>query len=138
MPSGHENQQRDYLGVGWKFPLQVTPGGTIAQARFEQRIEESIYLVLSTAKGERVMLPDFGCGIHELVFAPNSPGTRSLIVQQVRRALQTWEPRIDVLDVAVDDSPGQPTLLLIRVGYRIRANNALGNLVYPFYLREGS
>jgi phage baseplate assembly protein W len=129
---------REFLGIGWKFPLQVTPGGRIAQARYELRIEESIYLVLSTAKGERVMLPDFGCGIHELVFAPNSPGTRSLIVQQVRRALQTWEPRIDVLDVAVDDSPGEPTLLLIRVGYRIRANNALGNLVYPFYLREGS
>jgi uncharacterized protein len=129
---------REFLGVGWKFPLQVTPGGHIAQARYEHRIEESIYLILSTAKGERVMLPDFGCGIHELVFAPNSPGTRTLIVQQVRRALQTWEPRIDVLEVAVDDSPGEPNLLLIRVGYRIRANNAMGNLVYPFYLREGS
>jgi Bacteriophage baseplate protein W len=129
---------REFLGVGWKFPLQVTPGGGIAAARYEHRIEESIYLILATAKGERVMLPDFGCGIHELVFAPNSPGTRSLIVQQVRRALVTWERRIDVLDVGVDDSPGEPNLLLIRVGYRIRANNAIGNLVYPFYLREGS
>jgi len=65
--------QRDFLGVGWKFPLQVAPGGQIAQARYEQRIEESIYLILSTAKGERVMLPEFGCGIHDLVFAPSSP-----------------------------------------------------------------
>ena len=66
----------------------MTPGGRIAQARYEQRIEESIYLILSTAKGERVMLPDFGCGIHDLVFAPNNAGdARSLVVQQVRRAL---------------------------------------------------
>jgi len=128
---------REFLGTGWKFPLQVTPGGRIARATYEQRIEESVYIILSTAKGERVMMPDFGCGIHEMVFAPNTPGTISVIVQQVRRALVTHEPRIDVLDVAVETSPSEPTLLLIRVGYRIRGNNALGNLVYPFYLKEG-
>ncbi len=128
---------REFLGTGWKFPLQVTPGGRFARARYEQRIEESVYLILNTAKGERVMLPDFGCGIHEMVFAPNTPGTISVIVQQVRRALVAFEPRIDVLDVAVDTSANEPNLLLIRVGYRIRGNNALGNLVYPFYLKEG-
>ena len=79
-PAGN---QRDFLGVGWKFPLQVTPGGQIAQARYEQRIEESIYLILSTAKGERVMLPDFGCGIHDLVFAPNNSDD----------ALRSWSRR---------------------------------------------
>ena len=128
---------RDYLGVGWKFPLQVTPGGAMAKARYEHRVEESVYLILSTAKGERVMLPDFGCGIHELVFAPNTPNTVGLVAQQVRRALVDWEPRIDVLDIVVDSPEGEPNLLLIKVGYRIRANNALANLVYPFYLREG-
>jgi phage baseplate assembly protein W len=133
-----QSDTRDFLGLGWKFPLQVTPGGRIARARYEQRIEESVYLILSTAKGERVMMPDFGCGIHEMVFAPNTPGTISVIVQQVRRALVAYEPRIDVLDVSVDTSPGEPNLLLIRVGYRIRSNNALGNLVYPFYLKEGT
>ena len=61
---------REFLGAGWKFPLQVNPTGGIARARYEQRVEESIYLILSTAKGERVMLRDFGCGIHDLVFAP--------------------------------------------------------------------
>src|SRR5262245_18075990 len=129
---------REYLDVGWKIPLQVTPAGGLARARTEYRVEESIYLILSTAKGERVMLPEFGCGIHELVFAPNTPGTIGLVAQQVRRALVTWEPRIDVLDIVVDSPPDEPNLLLIKVGYRIRANNALGNLVYPFYLREGS
>jgi phage baseplate assembly protein W len=129
---------REYLGVGWKFPLQVTPAGGVARARYEHRVEESIYLILSTAKGERVMLPEFGCGIHELVFAPNTPGTIGLVAQQVRQALVTWEPRIDVLDIVVDSPVGEPNLLLIKVGYRIRANNAMGNLVYPFYLNEGA
>jgi uncharacterized protein len=130
--------QRDYLGSGWKFPLQVTPGGKIALAQYEQRIEESIYLILSTAKGERVMLPDFGCGIHELVFAPNNASTESMVVYNVRQALVTYEPRIDVLDISAESAPEEPNLLLIRVDYRIRANNARGNLVYPFYIREGA
>jgi Bacteriophage baseplate protein W len=125
---------RDFLGIGWKFPLQVTPAGRIAQARYEQRIEESIYLILSTAKGERVMLPDFGCGIHDLVFEPNNPGTVSATKQSVRTALTRFEPRIDVLDLDVE--PQDANLLLIRISYRIRANNAIGNLVYPFYINE--
>ena len=132
------NNQRDYLGVGWKFPLQVTPGGTIVQARYEQRIEESIYLILSTAKGERVMLPEFGCGIHDLVFAPNNTTTLTVVVQTVREALVAYERRIDVLDIDAETAPEQPNLLLIRINYRIRANNALGNLVYPFYIGEGA
>jgi uncharacterized protein len=130
--------QRDFLGVGWKFPLQVTPGGRVALARYEQRIEESIYLILSTAQGERVMLPDFGCGIHELVFAPNNASTLSLVVYNVRQALVAYEPRIDVLDINAKSAPEEPNLLLIRIDYRIRANNARGNLVYPFYIRDAA
>ena len=129
---------RDFLGIGWKFPLQVTPAGQIAQARYEQRIEESIFLILSTAQGERAMLPDFGCGIHELVFAPNNPVTLSRVTQSVRKALTSYEPRIDVLDVSAESAPGQDNLLLIRISYRIRANNAVGNMVYPFYVSEAS
>lgn len=132
------NDARDFLGMGWKFPLQVTPGGKIAQARHEQRIEESIYLILGTAKGERVMLPEFGCGIHDLVFAPNNAGTVAAVAQTVRKALVAYEPRIDVLEIAVETPPEQQNLLLIRINYRIRANNAMGNLVYPFFINEGA
>ncbi|HZY71762.1 MAG TPA: GPW/gp25 family protein [Edaphobacter sp.] len=127
---------RSFLGVDWKFPLQVTSSGAIARAQYEQRVEESIYLILSTAKGERVMLPNFGCGIHDLVFGISDPRTRSAVVQQVRQALTTNEPRIDVMDISADVSDDQPNLLLIRISYRIRANNAIGNLVYPFYISE--
>lgn len=135
---GPHDGGRAFLGVGWKFPLQVTPTGQIARARHETRIEEAIALILGTARGERVMLPDFGCGIHDLVFAPNSAGTRTKVSQQVRQALVRHEPRIDVLDVGAETAPEQPNLLLIRIDYRIRANNAVGNLVYPFFIREGS
>ena len=127
---------RDFLGIGWKFPLQVTPAGRIAQARYEQRIEEAVLLILSTAKGERVMMPDFGCGIHDLAFSPNTPGACSAVVDAVRSALVKFEPRIDVLDVATE-TQGE-NLLLIRINYRIRANNAIGNLVYPFYIQEAA
>jgi Bacteriophage baseplate protein W len=129
---------RDFLGTGLRFPLQVTAGGRLAVASDEQRVEESVYLILNTAAGERVMLPGFGCGIHDLVFAPNDPGTRGAVVQEVRRALVANEQRIDVLAVDAESAPEEPNLLLVRIDYRIRANNALGNLVFPFYLDEGA
>ena len=128
---------REFLGVGWRFPLQVTPGGRIAQARYEQRIEESIVLILATTPGERPMLPDFGCGIHDLLFAPNDSRTIALTVHLAREALTRFEPRIDLIDVAAENTADAPNLLLIRVNYRVRGTNAIGNLVYPFYIREG-
>jgi uncharacterized protein len=129
--------EREFLGIGWKFPLQVTPDGKIGQAKYEQRIEESVYIILSTSRGERLMLPEFGCGIHDLVFAPNNPGTLAMVVQNVRQALVAYEPRIDVLDVTAESAPESQNLLLIRISYSIRTNNAIGNLVYPFYIGEG-
>jgi phage baseplate assembly protein W len=129
--------KREFLGVGWKFPLQVTPDGRIAQARNEQRIEESIVLILSTARGERPMLEDFGCGIHDTLFAPDDPRTVALVAHLVRQALTRYEPRIDLLDVKAESGAGAPNLLLVRIYYRIRATNTVGNLVYPFYIREG-
>src|SRR5215471_17742368 len=99
---------RAFLGVGWKFPLQVNPAGGVAVSLYEQRVEESIYLILSTARGERVMLPDFGCGIHDLVFQVNDPRTRSVVVENVRQALVQYESRIDLLDVRADSAPEEP------------------------------
>ena len=127
---------REFLGIGWRFPLQVAPDGRIALTRYEQRVEESILLILSTAPGERPMLPEFGCGIHDLVFAPNDTGTISLVVHMAREALTSFEQRIDLIDVSAANSPDAPNLLLIRVNYRVRETNAIGNLVYPFYIKE--
>jgi Bacteriophage baseplate protein W len=130
-------QERDFLGIGWRFPLQVTPNGRIAQARHEQRIEESLLLILSTAPGELPMRPEFGCGIHEMLFAPNDPRTIALVVHLVRRAITRYEARVDLLDCSAQNSREAPNLLLIRLSYRVRSTNAMGNLVYPFYIKEG-
>jgi phage baseplate assembly protein W len=127
---------REYLGVGWKFPIRINAQGGFSLSDYEQDVQEAIWIILSTARGERQMLPDFGCGIHDYVFAPNNSATRGNIAHAVRQALTEWEPRIDVLDLNVDGSI-EPNMLLIRVDYRIRANNSLYNLVYPFYLQEG-
>lgn len=128
---------RAFLGAGWRFPLQVTPDGRIASSRHERKIEESILLILSTAPGERVMMPDYGCGLHELVFEPNDARTLALVAHHVRQALNRHEPRIDLLDVHADSSAEAPNLLLVRINYRVRATNAVGNLVYPFHISEG-
>lgn len=128
---------REFLGVGWRFPLEVTPNGAIATSSAERKIEESVYLVLATARRERVMLPDFGCSLHDLVLAPGDAGTVAEVAATVREALVRYEPRIDVLAVDAASAPGEPSVLLVRVDYRIRANNARANLVYPFFVTEG-
>ena len=128
---------RKYLGVGLTFPIRINAVGGFSLSQYEQDVQEAIWIILSTAKGERQMLPDFGCGIHDYVFEPNNTITQGSITHAVRQALTQWEPRIDVLDVSVDVST-PPNMLLIRVDYRIRANNTLYNMVYPFFLQEGT
>lgn len=131
-------QSREHLGTGLRFPVRVGPSGGLSFARGEGDVEEAIWIVLGTAPGERVMRPEFGCGIHDYVFAPNSPATRGSIAHEVRVALTRFEPRIDVEAVRVEAPPEEPETLLIRVDYRVRATNAARNLVYPFYIREGA
>jgi Bacteriophage baseplate protein W len=128
---------RKFLGTGWKFPVRVNPYGGISFSAAEENIQEAIWVLLSTAAGERQMLGQFGCGIHDYVFAPNNPTTRGNIANRVRQALTKWEPRIEVQNVRVDSTPDEPNKMLIRVDYRIRSNNSSHNLVYPFYINEG-
>ncbi len=125
----------EFLGSGWSFPVRVADG-RIAPASGEESISQSIWLILATAKGERVMRPNFGCGIHDLVFAVNNAAAAARGAQEVRQALTLWEPRIDLLDVQVTPQPGEPNVLLIRIEYRVRTTNNVFNLVYPFYLEQ--
>ena len=125
----------DFLGVGWTSPVQLNEKGQIKVSRYEDSVRQSIWMILSTAKGERVMRPDFGCGIHEKVFAPNNSGTVGQIVSDVRDSLIEWEPRIDVLDVDTIPDRSQPNVILVQINYQIRTTNNIFNLVYPFYLQ---
>ena len=128
---------RVYLGTGWQFPVRVNPQGGLCFSSGEQSIAESIWVILSTAPGERQMRPQFGCGMQEMVFAPNNPTTFGNVAHQVRKALTENESRIDVLNVQVQTTPDEPNKVLIRVDYRIRSNNSYHNLVYPFFIKEG-
>jgi phage baseplate assembly protein W len=127
----------DMLGKGMAFPVRWDVTGRPRLAEGSAKIQQAILMIMATALGERVMRPDFGCGIHDLVFQPNTATLHGVVIQQVQVALTRWEPRIDLLDVGVDVSPDTPNCLLIRVDYRIRANNATQNVVYPFVLSEG-
>lgn len=127
-----------FIGKGLAFPLQPEDdGGGLRMVEGEALVRRSLMLILSTAPGERLMRPDFGCGIHELVFQPNTAALRGAVRDKVRDAVRKWEPRVDLLDVEVDTADGQPTRLHIRLDCRLRSNNAFFNLVFPFYLSEG-
>lgn len=125
-----------FLGKGWQFPVALDEGGALAVAEYEESVRQSIWVILGTAKGERVMRPDFGCGIYDMVFAVNSSTTASEAAEEVRDALVSFEPRIDVLGVEVSPGGGGE-VLYVSIDYQIRATNTVFNLVYPFYL-EGS
>jgi uncharacterized protein len=124
----------EVLGQGWKNPFTLDERGEVALSVGEDDIQEAIWIILSTAFGERLMHPDFGCGIHDLVFAPNNAGTAGLARYYVEDALVRWEPRIDIEEVVVQAEPAEPELLLISVTYRMRSTDSRYNLVYPFYL----
>jgi phage baseplate assembly protein W len=130
-------QERDYLGTGWTFPLKPDITGRLRYVSGEELVVEGIEIVLGTSPGERQMRPEFGCGIYELVGEANTAALRGLVRERVREALTRWEPRIDVLDVRVESPEEQKNRLDIRIDYRLRANNAFFNLVYPFFLTEG-
>jgi phage baseplate assembly protein W len=126
-----------FLGRGWAFPVVPDRDGRIPYVAGEDAIEEAIEIILGTSPGERVMRPEFGCGIWDLVMEANTAQLHGRVQVQVRDALVHWEPRIDVLDVRIESPPEQKNLLLIRIDYRVRSNNAFFNLVYPFFLQEG-
>ncbi len=129
---------KEFLGRGWKFPVGVDPKGEIKMSEYEEDIKEAIWIIISTAKGERVMRPDFGCGIHDFVFASINTSTIGLIESTVRDALTTWEPRIELKEVKVSADRASDGKLMISVDYRVRSTNNEFNLVYPFYLTEGA
>jgi uncharacterized protein len=128
--------QDDFLGRGWAFPVGLAVDDEIAMVADAEDIRQSIRIILETDPGERVMRPDFGAGLRRLLFEPITTNTLALVQHRVEEALTTWEPRIDVIDVAVSAEEAASGRLLITIDYSIRATNTFYNLVYPFYLQE--
>lgn len=128
---------REFLGAGWAFPVSVDARGRIALARQERDIEEAIRIILLTPRGQRVMRPEFGCQIHDLIFAPNDATTCGLAAYYVEQALGMWEPRIRVEDVDARPDREDPSRLLIDITYEIKATHDRRSLVFPFYRIPG-
>ncbi|MDH3825460.1 MAG: GPW/gp25 family protein [Nitrosopumilus sp.] len=131
------SENKKFLGIGWKFPINIDSQGLVMSSEYEENIKESIRIILETAKGERVMRPNFGCGIHEFAFEVINASTIGQMKQSIRDALKKWEPRIELLDVKVDTDNINSGKLIFTIEYLVSRTNNQFNLVYPFYLTEG-
>jgi uncharacterized protein len=125
-----------FLGKGWRFPVDIDRTGGVSMSVFEESIRDSIFIILGTAPGERIMRPTFGCDIHDLVFAPNNPNTCGLAAHYCEEALNKWEPRVAKVKAKARPAPDEPNKILIDIEYVVVANNTTRNLVYPFYLKS--
>ncbi len=123
----------EFIGKGLAFPMHTDASGGLALVSRAREVEEAIRMVLGTARGERPMRPEFGCGIHDYVFAPADGTTIGRIRYEVRASIERWEPRVEVIDVQVSSDPGDQTILYIDVQYAISGTNDKRNLVFPFY-----
>jgi hypothetical protein len=139
MASNPNLQQRAFLGVGWWYPVQIDPvTGLTRIAQYEDDVQQSLKIILTTARGERVMRPAFGCGIYDLAFEVIDRATLTRVESEVRDSITRFEPRVELINVVLDPSQAADGLLRIEVEYRVRRTNQVGNLVYPFYFQEGS
>lgn len=125
----------DFLGVGLGFPLKVEDG-KMTWSQYEDSIKESIMLILGTSIGERIMRPDFGCGLHDLTFSTNDTSTASFAIFHVEEALKKWEPRIELIKVDANADEQESNRLNLSIEYRVISSNTRYNLVYPFYIES--
>lgn len=126
-----------FIGRGIAFPMHVDHTGGIAMVSGAEDIDRSIVMVLSTAKGERIMRPQFGCAIWDQLFEPINANTLGYMAQAVRDAIGQWEPRVELENVNTASDESGNGRVLIDVTYRVRATNNRRNLVYPFYTIPG-
>jgi phage baseplate assembly protein W len=124
----------EFVGSGWAFPLRTDPTGRVALVSGTEEVEQSIRLILMTAPGERPMRPEFGCAVHDYVFAPADASTAGDIAYAVRVAINRWEPRVDLGDVTVRFDAVDRGVLYVDIQYSVRGTNSPRNLVFPFYV----
>jgi phage baseplate assembly protein W len=124
----------EFIGAGWSFPLRIDSTGAFALETDTRDIEQAIKLILFTSPGERPMRPNFGCRIHDRVFSLTNEATAAALANDVRAALEQWEPRIELTDVLVNFDQTAAGTFFIDIGYRIRSDNSERNLVFPFYV----
>jgi uncharacterized protein len=127
---------REFLGKGLRFPVSVNLSGGISSSNLEENVRQSIFVILGTAPGERVMRPNFGCRIHDLMFAPNNAITSARAQIFCEEAIYKYEPRVSKVVCSAGPHPDEPNRLDIRLEYVLAGANTPKNLVFPFYLRN--
>ncbi len=132
---------KSFLGTGWSFPPRFgmrAAGGAVQMVEEEQDIHESLFIILSTTPGERIMQPTFGCGLKSFVFAELNESVVTELRDAIERAILFFEPRISVNAINMDERDMQEGRLDIHIDYTIRGTNTRSNMVYPFYFLEAS
>jgi phage baseplate assembly protein W len=127
---------RDFLGKGFRITVSLNLSGGVSTSALEENVRQSIFIILGTAPGERINRPQFGCRIHDLMFAPNNPLTAARAEVYCEEAIYKYEPRVSKVTCLAQANPDEPNRLDIRIEYVIAGKNDKRNLVFPFYLRS--
>lgn len=130
------SNDRDFLGKGLRFPVSVNLGGGVSSSALEENVRQSLFVILGTAPGERINRPDFGCRIHDLMFAPNNDITAARAEVYCEEAIYKYEPRVERVSCRAQPNADAPNRLDLRIEYVIAGKNEKRNLVYPFYLKD--
>jgi len=128
-----------FLGQGWGFPPEFSKNtAAVILTENEEDINKSLEILLSTRLGERVMVPDYGCNLDELLFKPLNLTLKTYVIDLIKTAILYHEPRIDIEKIWIEESTDNDGLLLISIDYLIRITNSRKNMVFPFYNEEGT
>jgi uncharacterized protein len=130
------SNERDFLGKGLRFPVSINLNGGVSSSQLEENVRQCIFIVLGTAPGERLNRPNFGCQIHDLMFAPNNAITAATAEVYCEEAIYKFEPRVEKVAARAAPNADEPNRLDIRIEYVIAGKNDKRNLVFPFYLRQ--
>ncbi|MCB0563231.1 MAG: GPW/gp25 family protein [Phaeodactylibacter sp.] len=134
-----DNQHKSYLGTGWSFPPAFDKSRkTLELARDVEDIRQSLFILLTTELGERVMIPEYGAGMKRMLFEPLTTNLRAYMTELVRQAVIRYEPRIKLESVIMNDSGELEGRVLIEVEFTVKETNSRANFVFPFYINEGT
>jgi uncharacterized protein len=131
------DKMKSFLGTGWSFPPAFTKEGVILVSEYKD-ISESLYILLSTTPGERIMRPEYGCDLKRLIFEGITASSVGYVKETIRRAILFFEPRIDVEEIKISDADSQKGGVEILITYHVRGTNSRTNMVFPYYLNEGT
>lgn len=128
---------REFLGSGIAYPFSLNSEGKFHMSSYDDQVMQSILLIIRTAKGERMMRPEFGAGLNRMVFEPNNPSTNAILEHEIKEALIKFEPRIEIVGINVKSGNENSEKVDIHLEYKVRRTDTMFNLVYPFYLERG-